>query len=122
MAEGDDTSGQGFDTKAAAARAEAEARGRQTLDRLRAENAQGNAPSPVSPTPIVEEDEDDGAVAAPSPILGLAGFLIFVGIAALFVGGPLWESTGMSPEDSMVQADSSPAFGFVPKSPDSPPR
>ena len=63
----------------------------------------------------------EGAALPEGAELGIAGFLILAGVISLFVGGPLWESTGMSAEDSMKAADSAPAFGFEPKRPDSPP-
>lgn len=108
----EDTVGRGFDQSAS--KAAAEKRGRAALEAMRAENAALNPPPP--PPPMVVDDPADAASdGAPSPVLGLAGFLITVGVVALFVGGPVWESTNMSPEDSMKAADNSPAFGFVPK-------
>lgn len=105
----DETAGRGFANQEMS-KAQAEERGRVALEAMR----QANAPAPP-PTPVEDTGAPVAAEGDPSPVLGLAGFFIVVGVTALFVGGPLWESTGMSPEDSMVQADSTPAFGFVPK-------
>jgi len=111
MAEGENTAGQGFGNFQADQQQAAEGRGRAALEKMRAENAIANPPPPVVENETLAELPEG----SPSPVLGLAGFLILVGVGALFVGGPLWESTGMSPEDSMTTADAAPAFGFVPK-------
>lgn len=116
------SAGRGFDQTAA--KKSAEERGRVALEAMRAKNAASSfTPPPPPPLPpmIVETSPDATVEGAPSPMLGLAGFFITVGVVAFVVGGPLWEKTDMSPEDAMKAADNSPAFGFVPKPAQAPP-
>ena len=107
MADGD--SGKGFAPQVARENADAEARGRKALEKLRAEAAAANAPPPAEVPPeeveVPEEFKSDLT-------LGLAGFLILVGVVSLVVGGPLWESKQFD-QDS-APAEAGPAFGFVP--------
>ena len=116
------SAGRGFDQTAA--KKSAEERGRVALEAMRAKNAASSfTPPPPPPLPpmIVETSPGATVEGAPSPMLGLAGFFITVGVVAFVVGGPLWEKTDMSPEDAMKAADNSPAFGFVPKPAQAPP-
>jgi hypothetical protein len=117
------SAGRGFDQTAA--KKSAEERGRVALEAMRAKNAASSFTPPPPPPPlppmIAETSPDATVEGTPSPMLGLAGFLITVGVVAFVVGGPLWEKTDMSPEDAMKAADNSPAFGFVPKPAQAPP-
>ena len=107
------TAGKGFDLDARveASKAAAEVRGRVALEEMRAANSAAN--------PAYTDAKDDAPpIELPeNAALGLAGFFIVAGIGALVVGGPVWESTNVSPEESMKAADNSPAFGFVPTKP-----
>jgi hypothetical protein len=102
----EDTSGKGF-AKSPTSQDLAEARGRVALDALRAKNGQVAPEAEAIP-------ELSGEIEGGSPVLGLAGFLIFIGIVSVFVGGPLWEDAKEG--DSAATASNEPAFGFIPSS------
>ena len=109
------TSGQGFGTPRYAAEEE---RGRAALEALREASAergydtslQGLQDKETPPEPTAEELNKFKS----DLTLGFAGFLIIGGVAALFLGGSLWEPKGFN-EDGTPPAESMPAFGFAPK-------
>ena len=116
----DDTVGKGFGQSSTDK--EAEDRGRALLDAMR----QSNGATPATPAQkSIEVPEQSADATAESPILGVAGFLIFVGILSLFVGGPLWQPKGFDADGSQpadTPSGTAPVeapFGFAPKPPES---
>ena len=106
--------------------AAAEERGRKLLDELRAAS-NNDIGSDIDGLDKEESLVPSTGEGEPSPVLGLAGFLILAGVISLFVGGPLWSGNGFNDDGSQPDntpsglAPDSPAFGFVPKAVESMP-
>jgi hypothetical protein len=116
MAADDGQSGKGFGPSSDSG---AEERGRAILEEMRKQSSESKGS--VSAPPVQADVPALGTEG--SPVLGIAGFLIFAGVLSLFVGGPLWQAKGFNDDGSQPAntpsgtAPEAVPFGFAPKAP-----